>query len=877
MMTKLFATILFACTTLIATAVDVGFEIPIDITHSDDGRSIALPYFLLQVYETDGSLSQQSLEIIQTACDNFLVTELNAILQPQHAVNFVNTTVSDHQSVELQQSQRALLPVDKQRQPTRRERMEWEMQHGSLETSQEEVSFLRGKRNLQTIVGSQVAAMVNVTFDRVPMPLDAEVRNLVRQIMQDLSFFVSNLTALQDPEFNGVYMAIRLEPPTLAPSTAPSSTPSVRPSSSPSGRPSTGMPTIPPTTSNPTFAPTITPTQTITPPISTTIPVTSNPTFAPTIELVPTIALAPTPTPFPNGATGSPSNVPTSPIDVPGVIDNPFNGPVDSGTRVTNNSLIISSVLVVAAIAAVALYLVWRKRSAQEATDKDELLDVQSDLESSMGGPPTPGQSPPVTPDAAYLASPREEQSYAAGDSVFSGLTDILTDTGSPRLRQVKSMSSATTIKANNFGNRTPLSLSMTNSLFAFEEAEEESDEDDESPDGASPKPRTHTVQQASTAAKRSNQTDTDDLSSNGNSNTPNSSGGQQGFEVQPIKVDLLEDTPLRSNAANRSVEVQEISTNVERETKQGVSGRSRASASVATGAAVASDEASDLPRRQKNSRQGKKMNFAFGDEFSSPKGNQGVKADGSFPSLELDHAVGRRRHHAGYNGKEDGTSAYQNAMHPLDWSNRSMTEEDSTISSGGALRRHRHFVYDDATEARDGGQQSPFSPHSQAVSTLSGNTLGSRSTNSSSQLSASRQLINDLVWLEKKIADVKSNETDIQQVDSLSYVSNDAPISPSSNEDDADSQGQIMQSIVCRDCFAPPGKLQIVIHSTKDGPAVHTVKPGSSLEGHIFPGDLIIAVDNVDTRSYTAEQVMKIMSAKSGFERKITVLHFED
>ena len=106
--------------------------------------------------------------------------------------------------------------------------------------------------------------------------------------------------------------------------------------------------------------------------------------------------------------------------------------------------------------------------------------------------------------------------------------------------------------------------------------------------------------------------------------------------------------------------------------------------------------------------------------------------------------------------------------------------------------------------------------------------------------------------------------------------------MSPSSNE--ADSPGlnsnkndSVMSSIVCRDCYAPPGKLHIVIHSTKDGPSVHTVKEGSSLEGHIFPGDLIIAVDNVDTRSYTAEQVMKMMAAKSSFERKITVLHFEE
>lgn len=81
--------------------------------------------------------------------------------------------------------------------------------------------------------------------------------------------------------------------------------------------------------------------------------------------------------------------------------------------------------------------------------------------------------------------------------------------------------------------------------------------------------------------------------------------------------------------------------------------------------------------------------------------------------------------------------------------------------------------------------------------------------------------------------------------------------------------------SVVCRDCFAPPGKLKIVITSTKDGPAVHTVKKGSALTDSIHPGDLIISVDNVDTRASTAEEVMKMMTTRSRFVRKITVLHF--
>jgi hypothetical protein len=176
--------------------------------------------------------------------------------------------------------------------------------------------------------------------------------------------------------------------------------------------------------------------------------------------------------------------------------------------------------------------------------------------------------------------------------------------------------------------------------------------------------------------------------------------------------------------------------------------------------------------------------------------------------------------------------------------------------------------------------------------------------------VSPSKQLISDLLWLEHKIAatnqailtspraqgnneergsDNKVNPL-IDRNDSLSFSSNDgnavaSPDAPDTSNDTSlmargaaskDDSMSVHQSIVCRDCFAPPGKLKIIIHSTKDGPAVHTVKQGSSLEGHIFAGDLIISVDNVDTRTFSAEQVMKMMTAKTRFERKITVLHFE-
>ena len=53
-------------------------------------------------------------------------------------------------------------------------------------------------------------------------------------------------------------------------------------------------------------------------------------------------------------------------------------------------------------------------------------------------------------------------------------------------------------------------------------------------------------------------------------------------------------------------------------------------------------------------------------------------------------------------------------------------------------------------------------------------------------------------------------------------------------------------------------------------------MKPDSALTGHLFPGDLIISVDDVDTRSFTAEQVMMMMTERARYERKITVLHLD-
>ena len=152
---------------------------------------------------------------------------------------------------------------------------------------------------------------------------------------------------------------------------------------------------------------------------------------------------------------------------------------------------------------------------------------------------------------------------------------------------------------------------------------------------------------------------------------------------------------------------------------------------------------------------------------------------------------------------------------------------------------------------------RSPDSHSQQSVTT-------DASQNSGTSSKDSKQLINDLVWLETRIAEVRG------------AAKTSSPRSPESKGDSSSVMTPITQNIVCRDCFAPPGKLNVFIQSTKDGPCVHSVSEKSALYNQIFPGDLIIAVDDVDTRSMSADHVLEIMQGKANVEKKITVLHFD-
>ncbi len=81
------------------------------------------------------------------------------------------------------------------------------------------------------------------------------------------------------------------------------------------------------------------------------------------------------------------------------------------------------------------------------------------------------------------------------------------------------------------------------------------------------------------------------------------------------------------------------------------------------------------------------------------------------------------------------------------------------------------------------------------------------------------------------------------------------------------------MSSRVQRDVIAPPGKLRILIANTQGyGPAIHTIKPNSPVEGLLFVGDIIAAVNDTSTLKSKADEITRLLKVTVREERKITV-----
>ena len=288
-------------------------------------------------------------------------------------------------------------------------------------------------------------------------------------------------------------------------------------------------------------------------------------------------------------------------------------------------------------------------------------------------------------------------------------------------------------------------------------------------------------------------------------------------------------------------------------------------------------------------------------------------------PERNYDYLPGERLH-AQYFVANRATAPPPARVQP-DFSNRRhamSSAVDGSTDYQAALQQRDGNSFEASVSLSDSDVPSPMdsaTPQSLSTSnTTSDGALGGmqylssgNSGSSSDALSTrhGRRLLDDLVWLERKIAGAGGTlspyspssssftglshshsssssqaldekiEVVLHRDDSLSFASVDGYVD-SASETSVGEPKEAAPAIICKDCYAPPGKLRIVIHSTKDGPAVHTVKEGSVLLGHLFPGDIIVAVDDADTRAFTAEQVMRIMTARTNQERKITVLRLQ-
>lgn len=452
-------------------------------------------------------------------------------------------------------------------------------------------------------------------------------------------------------------------------------------------------------------------------------------------------------------------------------------------------------------------------------TPMSRSLGVECDLDSSA-----PSSDPSMTPSSKATNV----------DSVFCGL-----DSGSlesPHLMKVNSLSSATTVRVNNYYRSAPSPRSATYGseyLYAFSEQESE----DESVE----------------------------ITAINLFDNPAHFDRYSPSNKKPVTI-IAEDssraaTPLMSPASySQMMDTGDDDWKPETKDSSGALIAAGAVGAAATAAAVA------LARRRSNEASNKRN-----EDGSFPRAND------SDPHVNDNDIDLSRRHHAGYQGEGDGTMVYQTAAagHMPDTSDDDSAQSNPNsglISGPPALFRN-----DEKTRSQN------TTPRS-ALSSLSGSvqTNASRDTESS-QFSASRQLINDLVWLEKKIADVRSSALMAAEVkspdadgtvDSLSPLSA-VPTNASPFTDEAIREKPVNSGVVYHDVQVPPGKLNVVIHSTTDGPAIYSVNEGSALSGKLFPGDLIMAVDSVETRNLSAEEVMKLMVEKNDVERKISVLHF--
>jgi PDZ domain len=87
------------------------------------------------------------------------------------------------------------------------------------------------------------------------------------------------------------------------------------------------------------------------------------------------------------------------------------------------------------------------------------------------------------------------------------------------------------------------------------------------------------------------------------------------------------------------------------------------------------------------------------------------------------------------------------------------------------------------------------------------------------------------------------------------------------------DAASIMAQRSITRQVVAPPGKLGLVLDTIRgQGPVVHKINSSSPLKGSIFEGDVVIAINGIDTRHMNAEELTNVMVQTTRAQRTLTV-----
>ena len=835
----------------------------IKITYTERDEGVDVEWFGLTLFETPSPLSDSAVEAVLRGVSQYAQDELFKIYDGTgYDLHFVSIgNVTEVELVRQQSSRRLKRIFELDNHASSRDTEEEETltmktnirQVPSSNAIIEDEEYMKKTRQIQEeVYGSYFILGGNVTFLQLPTPIPEEVNSHLSTILDNLDQMLMYIQMQNHPELSRVNsLVVQKNLPSLSPSIAPS----LNPTSAPSPNPT---PITPPPTFSPTVTPTTSPVPTSSPPVPTSTPPapTSTPLSPPSV---------------PNTQSANPSGAPNMNSVVPDPISpiNPLKTvePSSDGGSSTSIPLIATVASVSAAFLVLTSAFLVRQRHLEKYPKMERYVrrDSHDNSEDDMM----------VLKDPTKL-NDKSFSDMSSGNAKIHNTFDSGSSAGNPHLEPTPKASGSIrnyhqeqlhgTGYFTAYGGGGSINDSFTNSSAGIQLKEAEmnyyKNQSEEKVEMSSlekgyytPPVSGPTSPASETGPKEKADSNMVGIATKGDT-----------IEVAAVPFDAKASPNVLANWGTWLFGAKQLSKSQQNQSEEGAFPSSR----------VEEDnfetEFEDEDPRKTRSKFSKKI------DPKSPVSSQDSPAslhtvDGSFPTFNVDEESPPQKTSrnlgkspANSASREDNSLSYNSqGLHPLDWSYRE-SEDESTLTE-----HDKKYLQPIRTNApkQQMIQNLPVTPQSLDSSYYS--LQSEVESEDASNASSSKQLINDLVWLENKISDVKSrvNRLDGEEASMNSSVSQSS--SPS------DLKSPISHSIICRDCFAPPGRLQIVIHSTKDGPAVHSVKPGSALEGKLFPGDLILAVDDLDTRTYSAEEVMKMMAAKSAFERKITVLHFDD